>query len=72
MRYGTEIQHVFSRNDNAEDFVNRNTRVDCFGYQSMWLGDPKYTDDIAIHSPKLKLVISHAGNGFGILGLAVA
>jgi predicted TIM-barrel fold metal-dependent hydrolase len=41
-------------------------------YQSMWLGDPKYMDDIAMHFPKLKLVISHAGNGFGILGLAVA
>lgn len=41
-------------------------------YQSMWLGDPKYMDDIAIHFPKLKLIISHAGNGFGILGLAVA
>ena len=40
-------------------------------YQSMWLGDPKYMDDIAIHFPKLKLVISHAGNGFGVLGLAI-
>ncbi len=41
-------------------------------YQSMWLGDPKYMDEIAINFPDLKLVISHAGNGFGILGLAVA
>lgn len=41
-------------------------------YQSMWLGDPKYIDDIAMHFPKLKIVISHAGNGFGVLGLAVA
>ena len=41
-------------------------------YQSMWLGDPKYMDDIAIDFPNLKLVISHAGNGFGVLGLAVA
>ena len=41
-------------------------------YQSMWLGDPKYMDEIAMHFPRLKLVISHAGNGFGVLGLAVA
>ena len=41
-------------------------------YQSMWLGDPKYMDEIAMDFPKLKIVISHAGNGFGILGLAVA
>ena len=41
-------------------------------YQSMWLGDPKYMDEIAMDFPKLKLVISHAGNGFGVLGLAVA
>lgn len=41
-------------------------------YQSMWLGDPKYMDEIAINFPNLKLVISHAGNGFGVLALAVA
>lgn len=41
-------------------------------FQSMWLGDPKYMDEIAIDFPTLKLVISHAGNGFGVLGLAVA
>lgn len=41
-------------------------------YQNMWLGDPKYMDEIAIHFPELKLVISHAGNGFGVLPLAVA
>jgi len=41
-------------------------------YQSMWLGDPKYMDEISMDFPKLKLVISHAGNGFGVLGLAVA
>ena len=41
-------------------------------YQSMWLGDPQYMDEIAISFPKLKLVISHAGNGFGVLGLTVA
>lgn len=41
-------------------------------YQSMWLGDPKYMDEIAIDFPDLKLVVSHAGNGFGVLGLAVA
>ncbi len=41
-------------------------------FQSMWLGDPKYMDEIAIDFPSLKLVISHAGNGFGTLGLAVA
>ena len=29
-------------------------------------------DEIAIDFPNLKLVISHAGNGFGVLGLAVA
>ena len=38
---------------------------------SMWLGDPKYIEDIAISFPKLKIVISHAGNGFGLLGLAI-
>jgi len=41
-------------------------------FQSMWLGDPKYMDEIAIDFPNLKLVVSHAGNGFGVLGLAVA
>ncbi len=41
-------------------------------YQSMWLGDPKYMDEVAMNFPHLKLVISHAGNGFGVLGLAVA
>jgi predicted TIM-barrel fold metal-dependent hydrolase len=41
-------------------------------FQSMWLGDPRHMDEIAIHFPRLKLVISHAGNGFGVLGLAVA
>jgi len=41
-------------------------------FQSMWLGDPKYMDEIAIDFPDLKLVISHAANGFGTLGLAVA
>jgi predicted TIM-barrel fold metal-dependent hydrolase len=41
-------------------------------FQSMWLGDPQYMDEIAIHFPNLKLVISHAGNGFGVLALAVA
>ena len=41
-------------------------------FQSMWLGDPQYMDEIAIHFPNLKLVISHAANGFGVLGLAVA
>ena len=41
-------------------------------FQSMWLGDPKFMDEIAIDFPNLKLVISHAGNGFGVLGLAVA
>jgi len=41
-------------------------------FQSMWLGDPKYMDEIAMHFPRLKIIISHAGNGFGVLGLAVA
>jgi hypothetical protein len=41
-------------------------------FQSMWLGDPKYMDEIAMNFPSLKLVISHAGNGFGVLALAVA
>jgi len=41
-------------------------------FQSMWLGDPKYMDEIAMDFPSLKLVISHAANGFGVLGLAVA
>ena len=40
--------------------------------QSMWLGDPQYIEEIAINFPKLKIVISHAGNGFGLLGLAIA
>ena len=38
----------------------------------MWLGDPKLMDEIAMGFPQLKLVISHAGNGFGVLGLSVA
>ncbi|HUK78721.1 MAG TPA: amidohydrolase family protein [Thermoleophilia bacterium] len=41
-------------------------------FQSMWLGDPQYMDEIAINFPDLKLVVSHAGNGFGTLALAVA
>jgi len=41
-------------------------------FQSMWLGDPQYMDEIAMNFPNLKLVISHAANGFGVLGLAVA
>ena len=41
-------------------------------FQSMWLGDPQYMDEIAINFPELKLVVSHAGNGFGVLALAVA
>jgi len=41
-------------------------------FQSMWLGDPQYMDEIAINFPDLKLVVSHAGNGFGVLALAVA
>ena len=41
-------------------------------FQSMWLGDPQYMDEIAMNFPDLKLVISHAGNGFGVLALAVA
>ncbi|WP_419656813.1 amidohydrolase 2 family protein [Desulfosarcina variabilis str. Montpellier] len=41
-------------------------------FQSMWVGDPKYMDEICMDFPELKLVISHAGNGFGVLGLAVA
>lgn len=41
-------------------------------YQSMWLGQPQYMDEIAMHFPALKLVVSHAGNGFGVLALAVA
>lgn len=41
-------------------------------FQSMWTGDPKYIDEIARHFPDLKLVVSHAFNGFGVLGLAVA
>jgi len=40
--------------------------------QSMWLAEPKLIDEIAIHFPKLKIVVSHAFNGFGGLGLAVA
>jgi len=39
---------------------------------SMWHGSPDKFDDIAVNFPKLKLVMSHGGNGFGPLVLAVA
>jgi len=39
---------------------------------SMWHGSPEKFDDIAINFPNLKLVMSHGGNGFGPLVLAVA
>lgn len=41
-------------------------------YQNMWLGDPKYFDELGIKFPSLNIVMSHAGNGFGVLPLSVA
>jgi predicted TIM-barrel fold metal-dependent hydrolase len=38
----------------------------------MWHGHPQYLDEVAVDFPKLKLVISHGGNGFGPTVLAVA
>ena len=36
------------------------------------LGNPRYFDKIAVDFPRLKIVMSHAGNGFGNVGLAIA
>ena len=38
----------------------------------MWHSQPQYIDEIAVDFPALKLIISHAGNGFGPPILAVA
>lgn len=39
---------------------------------SMWHGQPQYFDDVAVHFPGLKIIMSHGGNGFGPTVLAVA
>ena len=36
------------------------------------LGNPRYFDKIAVDFPTMKIVMSHAGNGFGNVGLAIA
>ena len=36
------------------------------------LGDPNQVDQLAVHFPELKIVIGHAGIGFGPLGITVA
>lgn len=36
------------------------------------ISQPEYIDEIAIYFPKLKIVMSHAGNGFGDMPLTVA
>jgi hypothetical protein len=37
-----------------------------------WLSHPQYIDEVAIAFPKLKIVVSHGGNGFGNVSLAIA
>jgi hypothetical protein len=36
------------------------------------IGNPIHLDKLAVHFPNLKLVLSHAGIGFGNLGITVA
>lgn len=36
------------------------------------MGDPRYFDEIAVDFPNLKIVMSHAGVGFGVMALAIA
>ncbi len=36
------------------------------------VADPNHLDRVAVHFPELKLVMSHAGHGFGLLPLATA
>ena len=38
----------------------------------MWHSQPQFIDEIAVDFPELKLIVSHAGNGFGPPMLAVA
>ncbi len=38
----------------------------------MWHGQPEYVDEVAVDFPELKFIMSHGGNGFGPLVLAVA
>ena len=38
----------------------------------MWHGHPMYLDEVAVDFPKLKLIVSHGGNGFGPSVLAFA
>lgn len=38
----------------------------------MWHGQPQYVDEVAVDFPALKIIMSHGGNGFGPLVLAVA
>lgn len=40
--------------------------------QPLDLGNPKYFDQVAVHFPELRMIMSHAGNGFGLLPLAMA
>jgi hypothetical protein len=38
----------------------------------MWHGQPQFVDEIAADFPGLRIIMSHGGNGFGPLVLAVA
>jgi predicted TIM-barrel fold metal-dependent hydrolase len=38
----------------------------------MWHGQPQYVDEVAVDFPTLKIIMSHGGNGFGPIVLAVA
>jgi len=39
---------------------------------SMWKAQPQYFDELAVNFPELKIIMSHGGNGFGPVTLAVA
>lgn len=41
-------------------------------HQSMFLGEPRFFDELAIDFPKLKIVVTHAFSGYAGTGLAVA
>lgn len=38
----------------------------------MWHGQPEYVDEVAVDFPELKFIMSHGGNGFGQVVLAIA
>ena len=38
----------------------------------MWHGQPRFVDEVAVDFPELKFIMSHGGNGFGPIVLAVA